>query len=333
MSKRKINQQQAKRIQALQAKKLAQAQQVQLEPSDELLGPSQLGLLITRYGKQLEVEAEDGKLYQCHSRQNLFDLVVGDKVLWQAAPNQTGIISACLPRQSLLARSSYRQELKPIAANVDQILLVIAPEPIPTTLLLDSYIVAAEHAGISLSLVVNKADLLAQQSTQLMQLLDAYQSLGYEVTMTSSLSEMGLSALSKLLAHKTSVFVGQSGVGKSSLIAKLIPQTAVTVGKLAGNTKLGAHTTSASRLYHLAMGGNIIDSPGIREFALGPLTKEQITKGFKEFGPFLGQCRFHNCQHLQEPNCALQQAVSDNKISSSRLANYQRLVTEAITVY
>lgn len=137
-----------------------------------------------------------------------------------------------------------------------------------------------------------------------------------------------MAELKTILADRTSVLVGQSGVGKSSLIAKLLPATAVAIGKLAGNTKLGAHTTSAARLYHLPSGGNIIDSPGIREFALGQLNLEQIVSGFIEFRPFLGKCRFSNCKHLQEPDCALQIAVSNRQISSQRLANYQRLVAE-----
>lgn len=328
MSKRKINQQQARRIQALQAKKLAKAQQATNTLSDELLGPPQSGLLIARYGKQLEVEAENGEIYQCYSRQNLFDLVVGDRVVWQAGPNYTGVIVACLPRHSLLARATYRQEHKPIAANVDQILLVIAPEPIPTTLLLDSYIVAAEYTDIPLTIVVNKIDLLFQQAPELQALLNSYQALGYQVLLTSTLTSAGLMELKTLLIDKTSVLVGQSGVGKSSLIAQLLPDTDIAIGKLAGNTKLGAHTTSAARLYRLPSGGNIIDSPGIREFALGSLTPEQIANGFIEFRPFLGKCRFSNCKHLQEPNCSLQQAVMKQHIAASRLVNYQRLITE-----
>lgn len=316
MSKRKINQQQAKRIQALQTRKRNHVQSSAIELDDELLGPAQAGLLITRYGKQLEVEAENGELYQCHSRQNLFDLVVGDKVIWQAGQNYTGVIVACSPRQTLLARASYRQTVKPIAANVEQILLVIAPEPIPTTLLLDSYLVAAAYTGIPLIIAVNKVDMLKQQSPALLKLLEDYQALGYRVILTSTLTDAGLTELKTILADKTSVLVGQSGVGKSSLIAKLLPETAVTIGKLAGNTKLGAHTTSAARLYHLPSGGNIIDSPGIREFALGPLSLEQIVSGFIEFRPFLGKCRFANCKHLQEPSCALQMAVDNRQISS-----------------
>jgi len=331
MSKRKINQQQAKRIQALQTRKRNHVQSSATNLDDKLLGPAQAGLLIARYGKQLEVEAENGELYQCHSRQNLFDLVVGDKVVWQAGPNYTGVIVACTPRQTLLARASYRQTLKPIAANVEQILLVIAPEPIPTTLLLDSYLVAAEYTGIPLTIAVNKADLLEQQPPELLKLLADYRALGYRIISTSTLTDAGLAELKTILANRTSVLVGQSGVGKSSLIAKLLPKTTVAIGKLAGNTKLGAHTTSAARLYHLPSGGSIIDSPGIREFALGPLNLEQIVSGFIEFRPFLGECRFSNCKHLQEPGCALQMAVSNRQISSQRLLNYQRLVAEQQT--
>lgn len=324
MSKRKINQQQARRIQASQAKKLARA----LDPEDEQLGTEQTGLLIARYGKQLEVEAEDGEIYQCHSRQNLFDLVVGDSVIWQQKSANTGVIVACLPRTNLLARTNYKQQPKPIAANIDQILLILAPEPTPTTLLIDSYLVAIAQTKIPVVIVVNKVDLLNQQKPELIELLTNYQNLGYQVVMASALTETGFITFKNLLTNKTNILVGQSGVGKSSLIAKLLPETDIAVGKLAGHTKLGAHTTSASRLYHLAEGGNIIDSPGIREFALGTLTPEQIAYGFIEFKPFLGHCRFHNCQHLQEPDCALQAAVNNKQIPAGRFANYQKLVSK-----
>lgn len=322
MSKRRINQQQARRIQALQAKKLARA----LDKPEESLGTEQAGLLIARYGKHLEVVAADGGIHQCHSRQNLFDLVVGDKVIWQAGSNNTGVIVACLPRSSLLARATYKQQPKPIAANIDQVLLMLAPEPIPTTLLIDSYLVAVEQTGIPTILVVNKADLLNQQKPELVEQLAYYQSLGYQVVMTSTLTELGLMPLKTLLAAKTSVLVGQSGVGKSSLTAKLLPEANISIGKLAGHTKLGAHTTSAARLYHLPEGGNIIDSPGIRDFALGSLNSEQIANGFIEFKPFIGQCRFHNCQHLQEPDCALRTAVASKQIANDRFTNYQKLI-------
>lgn len=327
MSKRKISQRQAERIREIQEKRLSRAaKQADSLLAESHLGPEQNGLLITRYGKQLEVEAENGEVYQCHSRQNLYDLVVGDKVVWQPGPNHSGVIVACLPRRALLARASgKRQEIKPIAANIDQMLLVLAPEPAPTTLLIDSYLVAAEHAAIPLTIVVNKTDLLAQQTTDLLEKLNCYQALGYTVIKTCTLSGQGIAELKAALANRVNIFVGQSGVGKSSLIAQLLPEAEIAVGDLAGNTKLGAHTTSASRLYHLPSGGSIIDSPGIREFSLGILTPEEIIRGFVEFKPFLGQCRFNNCKHLQEPNCALRAAVEEGKVSGSRFENYQRL--------
>jgi ribosome biogenesis GTPase len=330
MSKRKINQRQAKRIHAIQAKRQARlSEQTQLYIDESGLSPEQEGLLVTRHGKQLQVESGNGELFQCHSRQNLYDLVVGDRVVWQAGANHTGVIVACLPRRSLLARATAKQAaFKPIAANVEQLLLVIAPEPLPTTLLIDSYLVAAHAANIPLVLVVNKIDLLKEQPLELTQLLTSYQTLGYTVAKTSALNEQGLSELKTILQNKISVLVGQSGVGKSSLIANLLPTEAVAVGSLAGNTKLGAHTTSAARLYHLSFGGAIIDSPGIREFGLGELTAEQLMQGFTEFRPWLGQCRFHNCKHLQEPDCALHMAVENGHLSQTRLDNYRRLLTK-----
>ncbi len=328
MSKRKINQRQAKRIHAIQAKRQERlSQKMEIIAAESGLGPEQEGLLVTRHGKQLQVESSEGELYQCHSRQNLYDLVVGDKVVWQAGANYTGVIVACLPRSSLLARTTAKHTgAKPIAANIDQLLLVMAPEPLPTTLLIDSYLVAAHAAQIPLVLVINKTDL--PQAQHIAQLLANYQALGYKVVETSALNEHGLAELKASLQDKVSVFVGQSGVGKSSLIANLLPTTSVAVGGLAGNTKLGAHTTSAARLYHLSFGGAIIDSPGIREFGLGELAAEQLIQGFIEFRPWLGQCRFHNCKHLQEPACALQNAAEKGQLSQLRLDNYRRLLAK-----
>jgi ribosome biogenesis GTPase len=331
MAKRKLTRRQAWRAKKIQAERLSRSQKktaaVQAELEGSELGPEQAGRVITRYGAQVDVEANDRSLHRCLMRQNLPPLVCGDRVVWQEGANQAGVVVAVEPRESLLERPDADNVLKPVAANINQILVVAAPLPALDVDLINRYLVAAEITRIPPVLVINKIDLLEPAALEkLQQRLQVYADIGYTVVYASVRQAHGLDDLVAHLRDKTSIFVGQSGVGKSSLIQALLPEEELRVGELSEGSGLGRHTTTATRLYHFPAGGELVDSPGVRAFRLGHASVVQITDGFVEFRPFIGQCRFSNCSHSVEPGCALQAAVADGRISAERFESYQRIL-------
>jgi len=331
MAKRKLNRRQAWRIRKIQEERCARAgrktQALHARLGDSAPGPEQSGLLIANFGASVLVEGGDAPPCRCLLRQNLEPLVVGDRVVWQAGPNNTGVVVARSPRQTLLARPDADGTLRPLAANIDQILVVIAPEPPYSTDLIDQYLVAAEQTGIPPVVVLNKVDLLEERARrQVERELHRYETLGYPVLYASTHADHGLEALHAALCDRISVFVGQSGVGKSSLINTLLPAADARVGALSEQSGFGRHTTSTARLYHLPGGGALIDSPGVRDFRLWDMTPEEIAEGFVELRPYLGHCRFRDCRHTVEPGCALREAAAAGRIEPERLASYHRIV-------
>ena len=338
MAKDKLNRRQVWRAEKIQAERLARAQkkveavESKLEGSD--LGPEQAGRIITRYGAQVELEDSQRQRFRCLMRRNLPSLVCGDNVIWQAGPDNTGVVVAMEPRQSLLERPDADNQLKPVAANISQILVVAAPEPALDVDLINRYFVAAEMTGIPPVLIINKIDLLDEATLdKLRARFKAYQDIGYSVIFATTKRAHGLDDLLEHLRDKTNIFVGQSGVGKSSLIQVLLPEEELRVNTLSESSGEGRHTTTTTQLYHFSTGGELVDSPGVRSFRLGHVSSRQITEGFKEFQPFLGQCRFSNCRHTVEPDCALLDAVKTGTISADRFASYQRIIsaTEAMS--
>lgn len=332
MTQRKLTRRQAWRIEKIQDERLQRARRKAQHAADALgdqsLGSELFGLLLANYGPYVLVEDEAGAAHRCVIRQNLGALVSGDRVVWQPSTVGDGVVVAVEPRRSLLARPDPGGQMRPIAANIDQVIVVAAPQPGVQLGLIDRYLVAAENTGLAPVILINKIDLLnAAEREQLEAELREYRTIGYPVLYASTRSEHGLDALTAQLHGRTSIFVGLSGVGKSSLINALLPEAAARVGELSASTGRGQHTTSAAMLYHLPGGGNIIDSPGVREFGLWQMSAEDILRGFAEFRLYLGKCRFRNCRHLTEPGCALRQAVAEHHISARRLESYQRIVT------
>jgi len=274
------------------------------------------------------VRSANGAAVRCHLRANLQGLVTGDTVIWREGQEGSGVVVARTERDSVLSRPDAQGRLKPVAANVDQLLIVFAVEPSPHANLIDRYLIAAEATGIAPVLVLNKVDLLPDDGGELGQLLERYQALGYPVVRTTTAQPDGLAALYRQLAERTSVFVGQSGVGKSSLIDQLLPEETLRIGALSEDSRKGTHTTTTARLYTMpdARDGVLIDSPGIREFGLTHLDAQTVTDGFIEFRPFLGHCRFRDCRHQAEPGCALLAAVEAGKIHPQRFASYRRIL-------
>jgi len=331
MSKRKISNRQAWRLKKIQDERLERAQKKQHHETEHLtpeqLGHEQSGLVIANYGVKLIVEDESNCHRVCHARQNLGSIVVGDRVAWQRIDENTGVVVACKPRDNLLERPMTSGETKAVAANIEQIIILFSPFPELQSTLLDQYLVATEEAKIKAIIIANKIDLfLDQQHAEVNKLLRIYEEIGYTTHSISVKQNIGIQELRLLLRNQTSILVGQSGVGKSSTINTLLPDINIQVGELSQNTHLGKHTTSASRLYHLSGGGSIIDSPGVRDFGLWNIPTPHIIFGFKEFKQHLGRCKFSNCTHKQEPDCAIKIAVENGLIHPQRLANYQAIM-------
>jgi ribosome biogenesis GTPase len=285
------------------------------------------GLVIVNYGKALLVEDDDGDLHRCVARRNLEQIVSGDRVSWEPTGTGEGVIIAVAPRSTLLKRLDITHKPRPLAANIDQIVIVSAPQPALEEFLIDKYLVAAELIGTNPVLVINKSDLLDTNAREaLATRISAYAGIGYQVLYTSARTDDGIDSLAEALAGKTSILVGQSGVGKSSLIMRLLPDLDIAIGRLSEASGQGRHTTTATTLYHLPHSGNLIDSPGVRDFRLEPTEAVELAQGFREFHPFLGQCRFHNCRHVSEPECALVAAASRGDISRRRLESYRNLL-------
>ncbi|MDO8695700.1 MAG: small ribosomal subunit biogenesis GTPase RsgA [Pseudomonas sp.] len=336
MAKRQLNRRQNWRIEKIQDERAARAAKRESHTLDTLeggdLGPEQLGLVIAHFGVQVEVEALDGELAgqvsRCHLRANLPALVTGDQVVWRAGNQGIGVIVAQLPRSTELCRPDSRGQLKPVAANVDLIVIVFAPLPEPHPNLIDRYLVAAEHAGITPLLLLNKADLIdAQNGPALEALLAVYRQLGYPLLEVSAHEGGGMQALQERLNGHVSVFVGQSGVGKSSLVNSLLPGVDLRVGPLSEVSGQGTHTTTTARLFHFPGGGKLIDSPGIREFGLGHVSRDDVEAGFIEFHELLGHCRFRDCKHDREPGCALLKALEEGRIQQQRMNSYRHILS------
>ena len=329
MAKRKLNRRQKWRIEKIQAERRQRAQRRagQENPVATALGDEQLGTVVAHFGGQVLVEDEAGVPARCHFRANLEQLVVGDRVIWQPPKSEgLGVVVAIEPRQTVLKRPDMYGNLKPVAANVEQMLVVFAPLPTPSSALLDRYLVAAELSEIPATLVLNKADLIDEEVRPFIDELKAlYQRLDYPVLEVSAHDSQGLAPLQEALIGKTSVFVGQSGVGKSSLVNAVLPEADLQVGDLSASSGLGQHTTVTARLFHLPTGGELIDSPGIREFGLWHISEDELLHGYRELSALAGHCKFRNCSHRNEPGCALIMAAESGEISEERLANFYQI--------
>lgn len=331
MPRRRLSERQIERIGRIQERRrerLATRTEAVLDSLGE--DTPRHGRVVVRHGANLAVEDEAGRIHHCVARSNIGHPVCGDRVVWQPTGDGVGIVVALLPRERVLSRPDYAGRDKPIAANLTLMVVVVAPRPEPSGYLLDQYLVAAELAGVAALIVLNKMDLLDGAGRDaFLAGFAPYRRIGYPLLAISVREDPQVPALMAHFDGETAILLGQSGVGKSSLVQALLPDQEVQIGRLSQATGLGRHTTSAATCYRLGNGGHLIDSPGVRSFRLGEVDRADLARGFRELAPYLGRCRFADCHHLHEPDCAVRAAVTAGDIAPQRLDSFHHLAAAA----
>lgn len=290
------------------------------------------GLVRVSYGAHGVVRLEDGSNLPCQYRRQVGRPYCGDRVQVRMLENGDGVVEKILPRSNRFLRGDARQRKYVVAVNLDQAAIVIARKPLPSRDLLERYLVAVHSLDISPLIVLNKTDIndydRSHAGASVFERIDAYRHLGYRVIESSCKVGGGTEDLAPQLRDATSILVGQSGVGKSSLVRRLLPDIDVQTGALSDATGKGTHTTTTTMLYTLPDGGFLIDSPGVWEYGLWKLADSELEHGFVEFRAHLGQCRFNDCRHLSEPGCAVKAACDNGEILAWRYEAYCRLVEQ-----
>ena len=284
--------------------------------------------MVAAHGRHVMVETPEGRRVLCHLRGKKNELVVGDHVRWQGSGDE-GVVEQAEPRRNLLFRQDAWRT-KSFAANLDQLLMLVAGEPVFGESQLARALIAAQAAGIPALIGLNKTDLPSAAAAR--ERLRPYGAMGLEIV-ELALKKSPAAARERLLprlAGRTTLVLGASGMGKSTLINLLVPQAAAQVGEISQALGTGRHTTSATTWYWLdaERRGALIDSPGFQEFGLYHLTEGTLERAFPEFRPLLAHCRFYNCHHLHEPGCAVLEAVEDGRIAEERHELYAQLVHE-----
>lgn len=287
---------------------------------------TEIAQIITSYGRRFIVRTPNNQTFEATTRSKKTDYACGDFVRIQIINQEQAVIESVLSRQNLL----YRQDAwksKLIAANVSQLLIVVAAVPSPSEALLQRALIAAEAAEIRAVIVLNKTDL--PETMALEDKLKFYETLGYPVIALSALN--GISGSLKTILHgQTNILLGQSGMGKSTLTNALLDKEIARTNDISAALDSGKHTTTHAQLYDLDETTKLIDSPGLQEFGLHHLQVSDLPSYFPDLRYLIGQCRFHNCTHRAEPNCAFKQAAQQGAIRAERLALLQKITDELV---
>jgi ribosome biogenesis GTPase len=301
---------------------------------DSLSADQQLrrGRVISAHGLKCKVVDDDGSIYECAIRQVLKSLsidgrsavVAGDLVRFRAEAKLDGMIEHVEPRHGIISRTSRGQQ-HVIVANVDYLLIIASvAEPSLKPVLIDRFLLTASQCDVQPVLVLNKIDLVDPVSLQ--QLIGVYASMGVRVLMTSAETGAGVDYLRQLIAGKQTALAGQSGVGKSSLLNAIKPGLGLAVGRVSQDNSKGRHTTTATTLIPLDDGGAVFDTPGIRQFKLWDISAEEVAGLMPDLRPYVSGCRYGNCLHLSEDDCAVKDAVADGRIDARRYDAYCHLL-------
>ncbi|SIR95009.1 ribosome biogenesis GTPase [Moraxella cuniculi DSM 21768] len=342
----------------IRRRKLTQRQTRQIQQNqhkDHNDGTLATGVIVSHFGKQLDVQITAlpsilpehdsdeqlltlGAIWRCHARTNLPMLACADTVQFSLdLSSGLGRIERLLPRTTLITRPDRYHKVKPVAANVDTLVIVFAPLPKPAVNLIDRYLLIAKLAGVKPLLLLNKADLLSEHP-EVANIACDYQKLGeqcgFSLISTSLVDDTGVDKLSAHIDGKLSIFAGQSGVGKSSLINKLLPNANQATNQISTNSQLGQHTTTTSRLLaynnHKLHQGGIIDTPGIREYGIWHLSADDILTGFDELRPLADDCQFRDCSHhANAKGCAMWAAANRGEVLPRRIESLIGLIDEA----
>jgi ribosome biogenesis GTPase len=286
----------------------------------------QTGLVVASFGNRGHLDPGDGSAQRYVLKGRRLRVVCGDRVAWQLQPKGNELlVTAIHERDNALERPDSRGRSELVAANLSRLVIVLAPEPEPDFFIADRYLCAAEMMAAEALIIWNKCDIDATIPAE----IESYRSLGYTLMETSTNTPSGLTEFAAALTTDISMLVGQSGVGKSSLINQLVPDADVATSELSAASGEGKHTTTASIMHTLPSGGRLIDSPGVREFAPVIRDPTRVQIGFREVVEKAAGCRFSNCQHLREPNCAIKAAVDSGAIDARRYESYKRLRNSA----
>lgn len=285
------------------------------------------GLLVARFGQEALVESQ-GAVIRAQLKKNLVHVVPGDTVSFETQPgSHLPVVTECAARNNLITRSQGPHKTKPMAANVDYFLLVIAPAPPTPTDLIDSVLVLAKHFKVTPLIAFNKCDSLSPEAlTTEKNWLAPFEAIGVPIFYISALENSNVDALEQQLAGHCTMLLGPSGVGKSTLAQGLVGDDSIRVGELSYGGKLGKHTTTVTHMYPLRAGGHLMDSPGIRELGLHHVDKAAIMSGFPEIQDLARHCEFTNCTHHEERGCAVEAAVQNGSLALARHQSFLRFI-------